>query len=207
MLAVIMAGGAGSRLGRGEKPLSLVCGRPMISYITDAFCSAGCVPVVVVSPKTPMTANWCRAQDIPVIRTGGEGYIEDMVSAVRNLEVKTPLVISVADIPCITPAIITTIREAYRACAKDALSTWVPADRVKSCRDGMPYHEQIGGTDACPAGVNILRGDGIEREQEEFAFLLDEPRLALNINTREDLVRAEAFLLMNPPYEPDRSQG
>jgi adenosylcobinamide-phosphate guanylyltransferase len=195
MHALIMAGGAGSRLARGEKPLTLVCGRPMISYITDAFRAARCEPVVVVSPKTPMTANWCRAHDIAVIQTGGEGYIEDMVSAVRNLEEDTSLIISVADIPCITPALITTILRSYHDCGKDALSTWVPAHRVKSCRGGMPYHERIGGVEACPAGVNILRGEGIDAEQEEFALLLDEPRLALNINTPEDLARTEAFLI------------
>ena len=59
----------------------------------------------------------------------------------------------------------------------------------------MPYHEQIGGVDACPAGVNILRGRRIGAEQDEFALLLDEPRLALNVNTREDLARTEAFLM------------
>jgi adenosylcobinamide-phosphate guanylyltransferase len=58
----------------------------------------------------------------------------------------------------------------------------------------MPYHEQIDSVDACPAGVNILRGDRIATEQEEFTLLLDEPRLALNVNTREDLARTEAFL-------------
>jgi adenosylcobinamide-phosphate guanylyltransferase len=195
MRALIMAGGAGSRLGRGEKPLTLVCGKPMISYITDAFHTVGCEPIVVVSPMTPMTANWCRAHDIAVIQTGGEGYIEDMVSAVRNLEEDTSLIISVADIPCITPALITTILRSYHDCGKDALSTWVPAHRVKSCRGGMPYHERIGGVEACPAGVNILRGEGIDAEQEEFALLLDEPRLALNINTPEDLARTEAFLI------------
>jgi adenosylcobinamide-phosphate guanylyltransferase len=195
MRALIMAGGAGSRLALGEKPLSLVCGRPMISYISDAFRAAGCEPVVVVSPKTPMTSNWCRAQDVAVVRTAGDGYVEDMVSAVRNLEEEKPLIVSVSDIPCITAAIITTILQSYHNCGKDALSTWVPASRVKSCRGGMPYHEQIGSTDACPAGVNILRGDSIGTEQEEFALLLDDPRLALNINTREDLARTEAFLL------------
>jgi adenosylcobinamide-phosphate guanylyltransferase len=166
----------------------------MISYITDAFRSARCEPVVVVSPKTPMTANWCRAQDIAIVRTGGDGYIEDMVSAVRNLEEDRPLIISVSDIPCITPAIITKILRTYHDCGKDALSTWVPAHRVKSCRGGMPYHEQIRGVDAYPAGVNILRGDSIDAQQEEFSLLLDEPRLAMNVNTREDLARAEAFL-------------
>ena len=195
MRALIMAGGAGSRLARGEKPLTLVCGRPMISYITDAFHSAGCEPVVVVSPKTPMTANWCRAQGIAVVRTEGDGYIEDMMSAVRNLEER-----QAPDHQRIryslhnpgnyhdNPPVLSS------DCGKDALSTWVPAYRVKSCRGGMPYHEQIGGVDACPAGVNILRGDGIGAEQEEFALLLDEPRLALNVNTREDLARTEAFL-------------
>jgi adenosylcobinamide-phosphate guanylyltransferase len=194
MRALIMAGGAGSRLALGEKPLTLVCGRPMISYITDAFRSAGCEPVIVVSPKTPMTTNWCRAHGVTVVRTGGDGYIEDMVSAVLDLEEDTPLIISVSDIPCITPAIIMTILRSYHDCGKEALSTWVPAHRVKSCRGGIPCHEQISGIDACPAGVNVLMGDGIGAEQEEFALLLDEPRLALNVNTREDLTHAETFL-------------
>ena len=159
MRALIMAGGAGSRLARGEKPLIPVCGRPMISYITDAFRFAGCEPIVVVSPKTPMTANWCRAQGIAVIRTGGNGYVDDMVQAVKDLDEDKPLIISVSDIPCITPGIITTIIRSYTDCGRDALSTWVPADNVQACRGGMPYREQIGGTDAFPAGVNILRGD------------------------------------------------
>jgi adenosylcobinamide-phosphate guanylyltransferase len=195
MRALIMAGGAGSRLSRGEKPLILISGRPMISYVTDAFRSAGCEPVVVSSSKTPMTANWCRAQGIAVVRTEGNGYIEDMTSAVQHLEENQAIIVSVSDIPCITSEIITTILRSYDDCGKDALSTWVPASRVKSCRGGMPYHEQIDGIDACPAGVNILRGDRIGAEQEECALLLDESRLALNVNTREDLARTEAFLL------------
>jgi len=195
MRALIMAGGAGSRLGRGEKPLIPVCDRPMISFITDAFRSAGCEPIVAVSPKTPMTANWCRAQGIVIIRTGGNGYIDDMVQAVKDLDEDSPVIISVSDIPCITPGIITTIIRSYTDCGRDALSTWVPADNVQALCGGMPYREQIGGTDAFPAGVNILRGDIIAYRQDEFALLMDEPRLALNVNTREDLARTEAFLL------------
>ncbi|MDD1680390.1 MAG: NTP transferase domain-containing protein [Methanoregula sp.] len=198
MRALIMAGGAGSRLSLGEKPLTLVCGSPMISRVIDAFRSAGCEPIVVVSLKTPMTANWCRAQGIAVVRTQGNGYVEDMVSAVRDLDEDNPLIISVSDIPCITPAIITTILHSYDRCGTDALSTWVPAHRVKSCHGGMPYYKQVGNVDACPAGVNILRGDCIGTEQDEFALLLDEPRLALNVNTREDLARTEAFLTDDP---------
>jgi adenosylcobinamide-phosphate guanylyltransferase len=197
MRALIMAGGAGSRLALGEKPLISLCDRPMISYIIDALLAAGCEPVVAASVRTPMTVNWCRAHGIAIVKTGGEGYIVDMVKAVHDLEEESPVMVSVSDIPCVSGDIILSVIERYCDCGKDALSTWVPSRLVQSCRGGMPYREEVCGIEACPAGINILRGDCIENEQEEFKFLLDEPRLALNVNTREDLSRAEE-IFRNP---------
>ncbi|MDD1689174.1 MAG: NTP transferase domain-containing protein [Methanoregula sp.] len=194
MRALIMAGGAGSRLNLGEKPLILINGQPMITYVIRAFQQAGCEPIVAVSPKTPMTANWCRAQNLAICRTGGNGFIEDMVHAIGILEEEKPLFISVSDIPCITGDTVTSIEEAYGSAGTDALSTWIPASRVKSRRGGMPYREQIHGIEACPAGINILRGDRADKVQEEFSLLLDEPCLALNVNTRADLEEAEIYL-------------
>ncbi|MDD5143736.1 NTP transferase domain-containing protein [Methanoregula sp.] len=194
MRALIMAGGSGSRLNSGEKPLALICDRPMIAYVISAFYKAGCEPVVAGSPKTPMTANWCRANGISFCRTDGVGYVGDMVQAVRSLEEDGPLFVSVADIPCITEVLVASIRDAYGAAKKDALSTWVPAAAVTSCRESMPYRERIGEVDACPAGINIIRGDLAGDEQDEFRLLLNEPSLALNINTKRDRERAEAFL-------------
>ncbi len=194
MRALIMAGGAGSRLGRGEKPLILICGKPMISFVADAFRGAGCVPVVAVSPRTTMTANWCRANGLPTVSTPGAGFVEDMVTAVLGMEEREPVVVSVCDIPGITPGIVEKILDAYHECGKDALSAWIPARWAASHRTGMPYHETIDGTNACPAGINILRGNRIHETQEEYALLLDEPRLGLNVNTPEDLIRAESLL-------------
>jgi adenosylcobinamide-phosphate guanylyltransferase len=198
MYALIMAGGAGSRLNLGEKPLIMICGRPLISYVIDAFESAGYEPVVAASPKTPMTINWCRARDIEFCKTEGAGYIEDMVSAVGMLDEKKPLFISASDLPCITPDIIHTINDAYRSGGKDACSVWVPATMIKSCREGMPYHEEINGIPACPTGVNILRGALISQPQDELQLLIEESRLALNVNTRADLAEAEKFLKKSP---------
>jgi len=193
MRALIMAGGAGSRLAMGEKPLIPVCNRPMISYVIDAFLAAGCEPVVVASRKTPMTMNWCRAQGIAMVRAGGDGFIPDLVKAVHDLEEESSLFVTVSDIPCLNAETLLTIISQYRVSGKDALSTWVPASLVRSCRDGMPYREQVEGIEACPAGINLLRGDLIDREQDEFRFLLSDSRIAMNVNTREDLARAEVF--------------
>jgi hypothetical protein len=78
MLAVIMAGGKGSRLNLGEKPLVTIAGRPMISYVIRAFEMYGCHIVVVASDKTPMTQNWCRVSGIDLFCAKGNGYVEDM---------------------------------------------------------------------------------------------------------------------------------
>jgi adenosylcobinamide-phosphate guanylyltransferase len=194
MYAVIMAGGAGTRLNLGEKPLIDICGRPMIARVLDAFSGAGCHTVVAASPNTPMTINWCRAQGIPCHKTAGLGYIEDMIGIVAELETEDPVCVSVSDIPCITPAIIRSVWNSHLAGGKDALSVWIPSALVKSCRGGMPYRESIDGIESCPAGVNILRADRIDQVQEETRLLLNEPRLALNVNTREDRARAESLL-------------
>ena len=194
MHALIMAGGSGSRLNLGEKPLIPIRGRPMIAYVIDAFCAGGFDPVVAASPKTPMTINWCRAHGIAFCKAEGRGYIEDMISAVETLDEQHPLFICVSDIPFITAKIIRQIADSYHTSGKDACSTWVPSDLVHSCRGSIPYWEQVNGIEACPAGVNILRGDLISQRQDELQVLLSEPGLALNVNTRADLAKAEAFI-------------
>ena len=207
MLALIMAGGEGSRLNLGEKPLILVNGKPMIAYIVDAFRSAGCEPVVATSPRTPMTMNWCMIQGIPFCKSEGRGYIDDMIEAVEELDEDKPLFVCVSDIPGITPENIRYIQQVYRSEGDDALSVWVPARLVKSCRGGMPYREHIRGIEACPAGVNILRGDKISKVQSEFALLIDDPGLSLNVNTQGDLAAAEMFLAERALKSPDGNCG
>ncbi len=198
MYALIMAGGAGSRINLGEKPLIQICGRPLLSYVIDAFRGAGCEPLVAASFQTPMTLNWCRANGIEFCKTDGAGYIEDMVSAVGMLEEEKPLFVSASDLPCITPDIINTITGAYRLSGKDACSVWVPETLVTSSSEGMPYREEIQGITACPAGVNILKGALIAQPQNELQLILEEPRLALNVNTKEDLEKAGIFIKQNP---------
>ena len=165
----------------------------MIEYITDAFTAAGFEPVVAASMKTPMTVNWCRARGIAICKAEGKGYVEDMVESVLGLEEQGPLFICVSDIPCITPDIIRFIFASYQSTGKRRLVNLDPCRLVKSCRGGMPYRETVDGIDACPAGVNVLRGDRIGEVQEECSLLIDELRLAVNVNTRQILHRPKRF--------------
>jgi adenosylcobinamide-phosphate guanylyltransferase len=194
MLALILAGGSGSRLGLGEKPLVTIGGRPMIARVIDAFEGAGCEPVVVLSPRTPYTHNWCRARGITHLTSQGNGYVADLVHAVETLEERDPLFTSVSDLPCLTPEILCEVYARYRESGKDACSVWVPRELVlgEGCRS--LYRETVCGTDACPAGLNILRGDRISGAQEEVQVLIRSRRLVFNINTREELLMVQSLV-------------
>jgi adenosylcobinamide-phosphate guanylyltransferase len=194
MLALIMAGGAGSRLNLGEKPLVQICGRPMIEYVIHAFERAHIEVIVIVSPCTPYTANWCRAHRISLITADGTGYIPDLVKAAGETGEKDPFFTSVSDLPCLTPGIVDEIRSAYEHSGKDACSTWVPKRLCDQSGCRTTCVETIEGEPASPAGINILRGDRIHEEQDELRLLMYHKNLIFNINTREELLHAEDFL-------------
>lgn len=185
MLALIMAGGEGSRLRMGEKPLVTICDRPMIAYVIDAFRSCGHEVMVVTSRRTPYTRNWCRAHSIPHFPGHSGGYVEDLDEAIRELEETGPVFTAVADLPCITPEIVERVEHAFSPDPRPACSVWLPEERAARFR--TRYHEVVDGVCACPAGINILTGALVPEEQDELRLLIDEPRLAYNVNTRQEL--------------------
>lgn len=190
MFALILAGGPGSRLEMGEKPLVTIEGTPMISSVMDAFCAAGCEVMVILSRKTPYTHAWCRARGIPHYTASGEGYIEDIIESVRILDITEAFFTSVSDLPFLEEDLVRDILKAYRKSGKVALSTWIPKKSAEKSGSRIPYVESVGGIEACPAGINILRGDRIGEPQDEERLLIDDLRLAYNINTREALGKA-----------------
>jgi adenosylcobinamide-phosphate guanylyltransferase len=190
-----MAGGTGSRLGMGEKPLVRIAGRPMIQYVIDAFHAAGVTPIVVTSNQTPYTKNWCRANDITSLSTDGSGYLEDLAQAVVILEENGPLFVSVSDIPCLRADIISSIRDDYLRSGMQACSTWVPLSLCHRFGTLPRYQMDIHGVPASPAGINILDGSCMDAEQEELRLLLHEQGLVFNVNTRSELELLEKHFL------------
>lgn len=187
MLALILAGGGGTRLELGEKPLVTIRGKPMIEYVIDAFTTAGYEAVVVLSHKTPFTTNWCRARGITCLVASGAGYIEDIAEVVSIIGVTGPFFTCVADLPCLRPETIREVETRYRESGREACSVWIPRElaSMSGCRSS--YTGTVNGITACPAGINILRGDLIDRPQDELLLLIPERGLAFNINTREEL--------------------
>lgn len=198
MYALILGGGRGTRLGLGEKALVTIRGVPMIRRVADAFVEAGCDIVAVLSPRTPYTRNWCRANGIFHYVAEGKGYMEDIIEAVTALEISSPVFTCGTDLPLLSADIVRFLMERYAGCGKDALSTWVPMTLAEEHSYQPPCLEMVSGIEACPAGINILRGDMITSLQEEERVLLRDARLACHVNTKNARVIAERIISQSP---------
>jgi len=193
--ALVMAGGRGSRLKMGEKPLVSLFGRPLIDYVVLAL-EESLVDQIFISTteNVPSTRKWAEERDLYVLETGSYGYVPDMIEAVIKSGVKEPIMVIMADLPLVTPEIIDQIIEVYEKRREPALSTHTPLSlhsRLGRRPDSLfNYRGQL----IVPAGINVLKGAEIEKEQEDFHLIMERMELAVNVNVPEDLMLCEKIM-------------
>ncbi|HWQ18898.1 MAG TPA: NTP transferase domain-containing protein [Methanotrichaceae archaeon] len=195
MDALVMAGGKGTRLNMGEKPMARLFGRPLLEYVTSALAESNVEDIfVAVTESVPATRSWAVSRGLPVIDTPGQGFISDMVTAVKKAGIEKPVMVIMADLPLVTSEIIEEVAKIYETRDEPALSVHTPL-RLHSRLGRRPdslfnYHGQL----IVPSGVNILDGADIEREQEDYHLIIERIELAVNVNTTEDLRLCESIL-------------
>jgi adenosylcobinamide-phosphate guanylyltransferase len=196
--ALVMAGGKGSRLNRGEKPLVRLFGRPLIEFVvsclTDSLAVSEGRILVATTNNVPLTSRWARERELEVVETAGKGFVPDMVEAVNQAGVKEPILVIMADLPLVTPDLIDQIIEIYDQRPEPALSTHTPLHlhtRMGRRPDTLFNYQ---GQFIVPSGINILEGANISDEQEDYHLIMERIELALNVNVTEDLKLCELIM-------------
>lgn len=191
MDAIVMAGGRGLRLGRGEKPLVALRGKPLISYVLDALRCSSKIGKLFVSttPSSPLTRAWVSEhyEDVGLIDTQGMGFVRDMVFAVEASGTSGAVLIIMADLPLVTPALIGKIIDTYSRVDEPALSVHIPLSICSSygIRPDTIFNRD--GRLIVPVGINILDAGRIREEQPDYNYILNDAELAVNVNTTNDL--------------------
>ena len=192
MDALVMAGGRGSRMKLPiEKPLLEINGRKLIEYALDALEGSRHVDNIYIaaSYNGPETAKWLEkcGRDVNVVHTPGVGYVSDMVEAITKARIKGPVLIVMADLPLITSGLLDEVMALYHDVPSPALSVYnlLSVCRSKGLRPDTVFNKD--GQLIVPSGINILDADNIHEEQEDYNYILNNHRLAVNVNTVEDL--------------------
>lgn len=192
MDALVMAGGRGSRMKLPiEKPLLEINGKKLIEYVLNALKGSNNIDNIHIaaSANGPETSKWLESHsgDFNIINTPGSGYVSDMVVAVKSAGIKGPVIMVMADLPLISSEMIDEVITKYHTIPQPALSVYnlLSVCRSKGLRPDTVFNKN--GQLIVPSGLNILDADKIHEEQEDYNYILDNHRLAVNVNTIEDL--------------------
>ncbi|MCW3133964.1 MAG: NTP transferase domain-containing protein [Methanophagales archaeon] len=191
MIAIILAGGKSSRLGEViEKALIKISGQRLIDLVVESVRESKAEDFrVAVTKNTPKTEEFCKLMNYKTIETPGEGYHEDL----QYLLPRYHEFVSVAcDIPFLRSEHINAIIEAYFSHKpRISITGAVPLDIVpKDITTSYVFEHE--GKEFVSCGINVVTSS-----ENSLPFVFNEPLLAININTSDDLSMARKNLNPN----------
>ncbi len=199
ILAIIMAGGKGTRMeSRQEKPMLMIKGKPMISYVLTGLINSNCFEKIVamVSSNTPRTEQFLASAGVEVASSSGDDYVKDLNYGLELLRPHKVFIIS-ADMPLIDQSTIKKVVSRYDLSNKPCLTVMVSKAMVDDLGIKTDYSLEYNGEKICNTGVCIIDSSkvyGYSKMDEEF-LVMDKVQLAFNTNTKHDLRTAEKFLI------------
>lgn len=182
MDALMLCGGRGSRLAIDrEKPLVEVGGRPMVDRVGAALASSRIERTsAVTAPHAPRTREHVT---LPTIDAPGDGYVADLSAALEHVDL--PVLTVAADLPLLDGATIDAILDSSD---DTSMTVCVPTELKR--RLGVSVDTTIEDDPAlAPTGINVVAESEVDRR-----VVVENPRLAVNVNRVRDVQVAEALL-------------
>ncbi|HYB58735.1 MAG TPA: NTP transferase domain-containing protein [Candidatus Acidoferrales bacterium] len=191
MLALLMAGGKGTRLGSGvEKPLVEFDGKPFAAHVIAALAESEIENVVMVTSLcTPRTTRWARDSRVRVLVAPGHGYIEDYQWAMKRLCLQGPVLVISADLPLITHRLIDTIVRLRARIETPALGVYRTSDSREEGPEVCNRTLLESSTRLVPTGINIVDASLADQPQSETMLVVRDTAQLWNINANGDLER------------------
>ena len=198
IIALIMAGGKGTRFGGDtEKPMAMFDGKPLIRRVIEAAKESERIKeiYVAVTSYSPKTAQEAKKATVKVIETKGRGYHEDVQQAVKDANIRSPVLIVSADLPLLTGDFLDEIIEEYEKSSKPALTVMIPEEAIAEFGLSAVSTYEHKGKMYAVSGINIIDGRQIFEEQEQEVAFTKRPEAVFTVNSVKDLETAKKHLL------------
>lgn len=189
MLAIIFAGGKAKRMQGANKPVIKLYGKELISYVIDAIEESKKVSEILIALRREnrelvlFIERKKFRKKAKITFTSGRGYVHDLKELAQSIKEKA--IVLPCDMPFLRGSIIDSLIERYEKSGKRAACVYLPLKVFKEL-DTKP---SISFTNIAPCSINFI--DFSDLNAEEDKIIVDFRELAFNINTAEDLERAE----------------
>ena len=186
MIGLVMAGGKGTRMDTLNEKLLLEYKKPIIFQVIDALKNSHCFSKVIVatSPNSPDTKYALEKDGIETLPTPGNGYANDLNFLLQKLD-GFVFVVS-GDLPLLDEEIIQDLIK------YNSEYTWSSFLVSKKFLNSLGLESNLlvkyDNTECAYTGVSIINADKIKDLSlvSENYIILDDKRIAFNLNTKED---------------------
>lgn len=181
MIALIMAGGRGTRMDMSGEKLLLQYKKPTILHVIEALQNSKCFSKIyaATSPNSPNTEKLV-SEYIEVIKTSGKDYVSDLNYALSTLD-DFVFVVS-GDLPLLDYAIIQDLVSKHQKNVQ-----WQSFVATKKFLDqnkmSLEYSTILNGEQCYYTGISIVNP---KESSQETCTIYNDIKIAINLNTKED---------------------
>ena len=194
MIALVMAGGKGTRMNSSEEKLLLEYKKPIVFHVIDALKNSNCFTKVIAatSSNSPNTKDILEQKGVETFETKGEGYSKDLNSVLQGIE--DNVFVTSGDLPFLDQDIIQLMIEKFNV--ENIWTSFLVSTKFLNSlgmeSDIVIKHEE---TDCAYTGISIINARKITdlNEIEQDYVILDDKRIAFNLNTNEDYRLLNSF--------------
>jgi len=187
MIALVMAGGKGTRMQLNDEKLLLHYKKPIILHVIDSLKNSNCFSKIlaVTSCNSPKTKKLLEENSIEIFDTPGIGYVEDLNLVLQTFHDEF-LVVS-GDLPLLDKEIIQKITNFYDP-QKNWTSILVTNKYLISLGLESDYSVNFADQICHYTGISLVNAEKITslKNLVENYIVLDDKRIAFNLNSKQD---------------------
>jgi len=186
MIGLVMAGGKGTRMDISAEKLLLEHKKPIIFQVIDSLKNSHCFSKVFVatSPNSPDTKRVLEQRGIETLATPGNGYSNDLNFLLQKIN-GFVFVVS-GDLPLLDEEIIQKMTKF------NSESVWTSFLVSKEFLNSLGLESNLSlnydSIECVYSGISIINSGKIKNFNlvKENYIILDDKRIAFNLNTKKD---------------------
>ncbi len=187
MIGLVMAGGKGIRMNLDHEKLLLKYKKPIILHVVDSLKDSNCFSKILAltSSNSPNTKKLLQENNIEIFDTDGIGYVEDLTLVLQSTN--DSVLVTSGDLPLLDENIIKKITKYYDP-EKIWTSILVTNKFLTTLGLQSDYSVHYSNEKCNYTGISLINANKIQSSEnlEENYIILDDKRIAFNLNTKQD---------------------
>lgn len=187
MIGLVMCGGKGTRMKSSEEKLLLRYKKPLIEHVLSALQNSKIFSniVCVTSNNAPKTREFVSSLGIDILETRGAGYSADLRESLSKFE--EIIFVTSGDMPLFDSEIIKKIIGLINE-ENAWTSILVRKTFLLSLRLEAEFFVNYNNEECAYTGISIVDPRQIKNMEtiKEYYVVLDDKRIAVNLNTKKD---------------------